>query len=87
MSIPVKKNFWESVKRVSIDEISMRKGKGSFVTVVSDIEAGNLIEMIDSHRQQDIIEALIQYSGQFLKRDASAIQQRSEKSECNLNPK
>jgi transposase len=59
MSIPVKKNFWESVKRVSIDEISMRKGKGSFVTVVSDIEAGNLIEMIDSHRQQDIIEALI----------------------------
>ena len=59
MSITVKKNFWESVKRVSIDEISMRKGKGSFVTVVSDIEAGNLIEMIDSHRQQDIIEVLI----------------------------
>jgi hypothetical protein len=24
------KNFWESVKRLSIDEISMRKGKGSF---------------------------------------------------------
>jgi transposase len=44
---------------VSIDEISMRKVKGSFVTVVSDIEAGNLIEMIDSHRQQDIIEVLI----------------------------
>ena len=59
MSIPVKKNFWESVKRVSIDEISMRKGKGSFVTVVSDIEAGNLIEMIDSHRQQDIVEVLM----------------------------
>jgi len=29
----------------------------------------------------------VQYSGQFLKRDASAIQQRSENSECNLNPK
>jgi transposase len=29
------------------------------VTVVSDIEGGNLIEMIDSHRQQDIIEVLI----------------------------
>jgi hypothetical protein len=43
---------------VSIDEISMRKGKGSFVTVVSDIEAGNLIEMIDSHRQQDIIDIM-----------------------------
>jgi len=36
----------------------MRKGKGSFVTVVSDIEGGNLIEMIDSHRQQDIVEVL-----------------------------
>jgi hypothetical protein len=38
MSIPLKKNCWESTKRVSIDEISMRQGKGSLVTVVSDIE-------------------------------------------------
>jgi hypothetical protein len=45
--------------RVSIDEISLRQGKGSLVTVVSDIEGGNLIEMIDSHPQPDIIEALI----------------------------
>ena len=44
---------------MSIDAISMRKGKGSLVTVVSDIEGGNLIEMINSHRQPDIIEALI----------------------------
>jgi len=44
---------------VSIDEITMRQGKESLVTVVSDIEGGNLIEMIDSHRQQDIIEVLI----------------------------
>ena len=36
----------------------MRKGQGSLVTVVSDIEGGNLIEMIESHRQQDIIEVL-----------------------------
>jgi len=54
-----KKSCWESAKRVSIDEISMRKGQGSLVTVVSDIEGGNLIEMIDSHRQQDIVEVLI----------------------------
>ena len=44
---------------MSIDEITMRQGKESLVTVVSDIEGGNLIEMIDSHRQQDIIEVLI----------------------------
>lgn len=37
----------------------MRQGKGNFVTVVSDIEGGNLIEMIDSHRQQDIVEVLM----------------------------
>jgi transposase len=38
----------------------MRKGKGSLVTVVSDIEGGNLIEMIDSHRQQELVKILIQ---------------------------
>jgi transposase len=58
-SIPIKNNCWELVKRVSIDEISMCKGKGSFVTVVSDIEGGNLIKMIDSHRQQDLVEVLM----------------------------
>jgi transposase len=58
-SIPLKKNSWESVKRISIDEISMRKGKGSFVTVISDIEGSNLIEMIDSQCQQDIVEVLM----------------------------
>ncbi len=34
MSVPLKKNCWESGKRVSIDEISMHNGKGSLVTVV-----------------------------------------------------
>jgi transposase len=45
-----KKNCWESVKRMSIDEISMRKSQGNLVSVVSDSEGGNLIEMINSHR-------------------------------------
>ncbi|NEO82597.1 ISL3 family transposase [Moorena sp. SIO4G3] len=45
-------------KRLSIDEISMRKGHQDFVTVVSDIDEGTLIEVIDSHRQEDIIEVL-----------------------------
>jgi len=34
----------------------MRKGQGNFVTVVSDNCEGNLIEMIDSHRSEEIIE-------------------------------
>jgi len=37
----------------------MRKGQGNFVTVVSDISEGNLIEMIDSHRLDEIIEVLM----------------------------
>jgi transposase len=37
----------------------MRKGQGNFVTVVSDISEGNLIEMIDSHRYEEIIEVLM----------------------------
>jgi transposase len=37
----------------------MRKGQGIFVTVVSDISEGNLIEMIDSHRCEKIIEVFM----------------------------
>jgi len=56
----LKKNIsWKPAKRISLDEISMRKGQGNFVTVVSDISEGNLIEMTDSHRQDEIIEVLM----------------------------
>ena len=54
-----KKTSWEQVKRISLDEISMRKDQGNFVTVISDISKGNLIEMIDSHRSEEIIEVLM----------------------------
>ena len=55
-----KKASWGAVKRLSIDEISMRKGHQDFVTVVSDIDQSQLIEVIDSHEQQGIMEALMQ---------------------------
>ncbi|WP_340094890.1 ISL3 family transposase [Nostoc punctiforme] len=54
-----KKPNWEQVKRICLDEISMRKGQGNFVTVVADISEGNVIEMIDSHRSEEIIEVLM----------------------------
>jgi transposase len=38
----------------------MRKGHQDFVTVVGDIERGDLLEVIDSHRSQEIIEVLKQ---------------------------
>jgi hypothetical protein len=34
------KNTWNSVKRLALDEIAMRKGHQDFVTVVGDIERG-----------------------------------------------
>ena len=55
-----KKDNWKEVKRVSIDEVSKRKGHRDFVTVVSNIDAGELLEVIDSHKQDDIIEILKQ---------------------------
>lgn len=54
------KNTWNSVKRLALDEIAMRKGHQDFVTVVGDIERGDLLEVIDSHRSEDMIEVLQQ---------------------------
>ena len=45
---------------MSIDEVSKRKGHKDFVTVVSNIDAGELLEVIDSHKQDDIIEVIQQ---------------------------
>lgn len=39
---------------------AFRKGVRDFVTVVSDIEQGCLLEVINSHKQEDIIEVLLQ---------------------------
>lgn len=38
----------------------MRKGHQDFVTVVSDIERGELLEVMDTHKQEEIIESLKQ---------------------------
>ena len=53
---------WANRKRLSIDEISKRKGHKNFITLVSDIDTGNLLEVVDSHKQQEIIETLNQQS-------------------------
>ena len=48
------------MKRLSIDEVIQRKGHQDFVTVVSDIDRRLLLELIDSHKQENIIEVLRQ---------------------------
>lgn len=55
-----KNDDWEDVKRISIDEVSHRKGHQKFATVVGDIENGKLIEVIDSHKQEEIVKVLEQ---------------------------
>jgi transposase len=44
--------------RLSIDEISKRKGHKDFVTVVCDIDKGDLVEVIESQKQDKIVEVL-----------------------------
>jgi transposase len=55
-----KKTSWGTVERLGIDEVSQRKGHQDFLTVVCDIDQGQLLEVIDSHKQVDIIEILLQ---------------------------
>jgi len=49
-------------KKLSIDEFSHRKGYKQFATVMCDLEAGRLVEVIDSHQQEDIIRTLMGWS-------------------------
>jgi len=53
----------------------MRKCQENLVTVVSDISQGNLIEMIDSHRSEEIIEVLM----------AQAIEAREQVEEVSVD--
>lgn len=56
-----KKKIKPQAKRISIDEFSHRKGRGKFATVVSDLDSSTLLEVIDSHKQEEIIEALLKW--------------------------
>jgi transposase len=53
-----KKKDWGLPERLSLDEFSRKKGQGNFVTVVSNIDKGSLLEVIDSHKSDEIIEVL-----------------------------
>jgi transposase len=55
-----KKKDWLQPERLSLDEFSRQKGQGKFVTVVSNIDNGSLLEVIDSHKSEKIIEVLKQ---------------------------
>jgi transposase len=45
---------------LSLDEFARRKGQGHFVTILTDLEKSSLLEVIDSHKSDDIIAVLKQ---------------------------
>jgi transposase len=45
-------------ERLSMDEFSKEKGKRKFVTVISDLDKSSLLEVINSHQSEEIIEEL-----------------------------
>jgi len=48
-----------ATSKTAIDEISMRKGQQNFKIVVSDIDRGKLLEVVDGHSQEKLTEALM----------------------------
>jgi transposase len=42
--------------RLSLDEFSRTKGQGNFATILTDLDKGSLLEVIDSHKSDDIAE-------------------------------
>jgi transposase len=57
--IEIKSQDWGMPKRLSLDEFSRRKGQGNFATILTDLDKGCLLEVIDSHRSEDIIKVLM----------------------------
>ena len=54
------KKDWGLPKRLSLDEFARRKGQGKFATILTDLDKSSLLEVIDSHKSEDIITVLKQ---------------------------
>jgi transposase len=56
--IEIKNQDWGMPKRLSLDEFSRKKGQGNFATILTNLDKSSLLEVIDSHKSDDIIKAL-----------------------------
>ena len=54
------KKDWGVPKRLSLDEFARKKGQGQFATIVTDLDKSSLLEIVDSHKSDDIIAVLKQ---------------------------
>jgi transposase len=56
--VEIKNQDWGMPKRLSLDEFSKKKGHGKFATILTDLDRSSLLEVIDSHKSNDIIKTL-----------------------------
>jgi transposase len=56
--IEIEEQEWGMPKRLSLDEFSRNKGQKNFVTILTDLDKSSLLEVIDSHKSEEIITAL-----------------------------
>jgi transposase len=56
--IEIEKKDWGMPKRLSLDEFSRNKGQGNFATILTDLDKSSLLEVIDSHKSDEIVKAL-----------------------------
>jgi transposase len=56
-----------SLKRLGIDEISLRKGQGKFIVVLVDIDQGKLIGLVKERKQVEIERELKKWGEKVLK--------------------
>jgi transposase len=68
-----KKKDWGEVKRLSMDEVSKRKGAREFVTVVSDVERACLLEVFYGKTAQTIREHLSGICNYFISGTTSGV--------------
>lgn len=47
------KKDWGQPERLSLDEFSSEKGRGKFVTVVTDLDKSSVLELIDSRKSDE----------------------------------
>ena len=55
------------LKRLGIDEISLRKGKGDYCAVLIDLDKSELITILPGRTQEDIQEILLGWGDEILK--------------------
>lgn len=54
------------LKKLGIDEIALKKGQGNYVAVLVDISNGQLLEIVESRRQEDVRKVLLSWGEKVL---------------------